>query len=126
MTVRRMRDPGVRGHCPMGCGESLFLGSGGYITCGSLECPAPTAVSDLIAARPEPGHIVLFHDDDTFTIEHPVRERIAGSLFACALHNHLVGLEGPPVVPGRYRVTPVARGWKFNLITENETETENG
>jgi hypothetical protein len=23
----------VMGNCPMGCGDTLFLGSGGYVTC---------------------------------------------------------------------------------------------
>lgn len=35
--------PRVAGRCP-GCGgSSLFLGSGGYVTCARLDCPDPLA-----------------------------------------------------------------------------------
>lgn len=43
--------PRVRGKCPMGCGETLFLGAGGYVTCSYLPCPNPGAASDRLAAR---------------------------------------------------------------------------
>lgn len=125
---RRMRDPQVQGYCPMGCGKSLFLGNGGFVTCGNLECPDPEAVTKLIEDPPETAHTVLFADDDTFTIQHPITERLTGlELFICALHTYLVGLEGPPVVPGRYRVTPASRGWQFTKIDKiTETEKEHG
>lgn len=39
--------PIVRGHCPA-CGmASLFLAVGGYVTCSIVDCPDPTAASDL-------------------------------------------------------------------------------
>lgn len=38
----------VKGRCPMGCGEHLFLGVGGYVTCGYIECPEPDAASRLL------------------------------------------------------------------------------
>lgn len=38
----------VRGTCPMGCGHTLILGSGGYVTCGYLPCPDPTRVDQLL------------------------------------------------------------------------------
>jgi hypothetical protein len=122
-------DPEVQGYCPMGCGQTLRLGAGGFVTCGNPECPDPKAMTKLIEDPPETAHTVLFADDDTFTIQHPIRERLEGELFICALHTYLVGLEGPPVVPGRYRVTPVSRGWQFTKITEterSETEKEHG
>lgn len=35
----------VQGRCPAcGC-SSLFLGNGGYVTCGLLGCPDPTAAN---------------------------------------------------------------------------------
>ncbi len=41
--------PRVEGRCPA-CGlAALFLGEGGYITCGNLPCPDPCAASDLLA-----------------------------------------------------------------------------
>jgi len=38
----------VQGKCPA-CGRSsLLLGSGGYVTCGRLECSNPTAATDAL------------------------------------------------------------------------------
>jgi hypothetical protein len=38
----------VAGRCPRGCGETLFLGSGGYVTCSHLGCPDPEAATRLL------------------------------------------------------------------------------
>lgn len=41
-------NPRVRGRCPC-CGtDSLFLGSGGYVTCAVTGCRAPGAATDLL------------------------------------------------------------------------------
>lgn len=92
----------VQGFCPMGCGETLFLGSGGYVTCSWIDCPNPTAVSDILANQ-ETEHIVLIGAGD-FSLQHPLRERLNGELFNCALHEYLESLTGPPRARGRYRV----------------------
>lgn len=40
--------PQVQGKCPScGC-RSLFVGSGGYVTCAILSCKDPCAASDLL------------------------------------------------------------------------------
>lgn len=91
----------VEGFCPMGCGATLFLGSGGYVTCSWVKCPNPGAASDILAVR-ETEHIVEFRDS-TFDVLHPLRERLNGELFDCPVHKHITGLSGPPVLPGRYR-----------------------
>jgi hypothetical protein len=106
----------VQGYCPMGCGPTLFLGSGGYVTCSWIRCPCPTAVADLLEDR-EDHHIVVL-GDETFSIRHPLRERLEGVLFDCGLHAYLTALAGPPRVPGRYRVTPTAAvdGWAFTPL----------
>lgn len=67
----------VKGQCPMGCGDTLFIGSGGYITCSWHACPNPTAVADLLRL---------------------------GELFDCPLHEHLNTMSGPPRHRGRFRV----------------------
>jgi len=92
----------VQGCCPMGCGESLFLGSGGHVTCSALTCPNPCAVDELLADV-ETDHVVVL-DEQTFAIQHPLRERLRGELFDCGLHTYLRSLDGPPGQPGRYRV----------------------
>ena len=125
MTVLKDQRPSVQGHCPMGCGQTLFLGASGFITCATLECPRPDAAS-LLLEEQETDHVVDFHDDDTFTVMHPLRERLDGELSDCPLHKHLVGLTEAPVTPGRYRVSYLGAGgpdgqlWEFEEIEESE------
>lgn len=38
--------PQVQGACPACGSRSLFLASGGYVTCAIIRCPNPTAVAD--------------------------------------------------------------------------------
>jgi hypothetical protein len=40
--------PIVQGRCPACRGASLFLGSGGYVTCSRLDCPNPSAADELL------------------------------------------------------------------------------
>lgn len=54
MTAERIAAPfpTVQGRCPA-CGwATLFLGSGGYVTCARLECPQPDAASTLLERDP--------------------------------------------------------------------------
>lgn len=92
----------VKGTCPMGCGQTLFLGSGGYVTCSWIECPRPTAVADLLEDR-ETEHVVEI-GPRAFTVRHPLRERLDDALMDCALHDWIAARPGPPTQPGRYRV----------------------
>lgn len=52
--------PFVQGECPA-CGvRSLFVGSGGYITCSSLECTDPCSPSKALGITfpaEEPNHV---------------------------------------------------------------------
>jgi len=93
----------VQGYCPMGCGQTLFLGDGGYVTCCYGECPERSAAADILENR-ETEHIVEF-GDASFSVQHPLRERLNGDLFVCGLHQWIANLPGPPVRPGRYRAT---------------------
>lgn len=57
----------VQGRCPACGGASLFLASGGHVTCSRLDCPAAGEADDLLHGRdsvyvigqalgdPEPG-----------------------------------------------------------------------
>lgn len=94
-------DRTIAGHCPMGCGTTLFVGAGGHITCSNIPCPNPTAVDTILAER-ETEHIVQLKQHD-FSILHPLRERLDNELLRCDLHAYLIGLDGPPRQPGRYR-----------------------
>ncbi len=54
----------IAGYCPA-CGtRSLFVGSGGYVTCGLLGCPNPTLVADLLG-DPEIEHVIDFPSDES-------------------------------------------------------------
>jgi hypothetical protein len=106
--------PGVEGYCPMGCGKTLFAGSGGYITCGRIECPRPDAVATLLEDR-ETEHVVMF-SLTAFTVRHPLRERLDDALMECQLHEYIAALDGPPVEPGRYRAREAAGKWSWERV----------
>lgn len=102
----------------MGCGETLFVGEGGYVTCSFSECPHPTAMFEVMDES-ETEHVVKV-DAEGFSIQHPLRERLNGELFDCRLHAWMRKQGGPPVRPGRYRASeqegdPVAP-WFFEPV----------
>lgn len=49
--------PKVEGECPACGAHSLFVGSGGWVTCAVLGCPDPTLASEVFPrkADPDPG-----------------------------------------------------------------------
>lgn len=108
----------VLGHCPA-CGrQTLDRAPGGAIVCGGVpECPHPDMVTTLlIQDAAETDHIVLL-EPDSWTIRHPLRERIGSMLEDCPLAPHVAGLD-PTINPlGRYRVrrSPHDRGWIWEL-----------
>lgn len=58
----------VQGRCPRGCGETLFLGDGGYVTCSWVRCPEPDAASKLLerlAAEQEAAQAASSEPDET-------------------------------------------------------------
>lgn len=106
----------VAGYCPMGCGDTLFLGSGGYVTCSLDVCPYPDAVSNILDDR-ETEHVVDL-GDSVFTVRHPLRERLDDDLMRCKLHERIASLSGPPRRPGRYRVSPHANSWTWVALND--------
>lgn len=113
--MTQIRD--VAGYCPMGCGQALHLMPSGMIRCMGPGCPEPDAVTRILN-DPETEHVVWF-EETTFTLMHPLRERLAGedartALAACALNEHIRSMDGPPVAPGRYRALAGADGgWEW-------------
>ncbi len=107
-------DRHVQGFCPVCGSESLFLGSGGYVTCGWIECKRPTAVSDLLDDR-ETEHVVQF-DENEFTVRHPLHERLDDALMDCKLHAYLSHRGGPPVALGRYRARLDGLTWTWERL----------
>jgi len=114
--------PQVAGWCPMGCGMTLVLpgdeeAGEGNVTCAHPKCPRPSAVHELLQER-ETEHVVIV-GEDTFSLQHPLRERLDGELFDCPAHRWLKAQDGPPVEPGRYRMVDEgdpAAGYYFEPI----------
>lgn len=104
----------IQGHCPMGCGRTLFIGAGGYITCFRQACPQPDAVATLLEDR-ESEHIVRVDPED-FTVRHPLRERLGDALMRCDLHRWIADQPGPPRRVGTYRVV-----WRSDPATPTWT-----
>ena len=95
----------VTGFCPMGCGETLVLAMGqddtGEVLCSSPECPRLDAAATILADS-ETEHLVEL-GARTFSLQHPLRERVDGRLFHCEIHDVIRSLDGPPAPPGMYR-----------------------
>lgn len=106
----------IRGHCPACGGTTLFLGSGGYITCSLINCPRPDAASVLLDDA-ETEHVVQITAEDA-TLRHPLIERLEDGLFDCELHHYVAGLYGPPRALGRYRVARVGDRWSWTPLPE--------
>lgn len=109
----------IVGFCPMGCGNTLFRTGTGHIMCAKAGCSSPLAVSSILVAG-ETEHLVLIADG-SINMQHPLRERLDGTLFGCTLFEE-IGESGDLMPPGRYRVSRAQRG----LFWEDLTAMEEG
>lgn len=91
--------------CPMGCGSTLEANDLGTLRCFAQDCPRPEA-AELVLSTTETEHLVLIGPPMfSYTIQHPLRERLEGQLFQCptaaevsdTVHQHMEE-------PGVYRV----------------------
>ena len=105
----------VIGYCPMCSGETLGLDGLGEIICTNADCPDRLAVTKLLRNR-QSEHIVVFHSDDTFSVQHPMKERIDGKLHLCRLRQELSASGTPPMPPGRYIAHQAHHRWTFERI----------
>lgn len=80
----------IKGFCPMGCGRTLHVKEEGAVYCGWPGCPNPEAAG-LMLMEKETEHVGILHDS-TFTLKHPVRERISGDIMSCQLAGRLMKL----------------------------------
>lgn len=95
--------------CPRGCPPgTLAAFENGDILCEYAECPDPRTVMKLLADT-ETAHIVQL-ELESFSARHPLYERVETSTLNCGLVEWLTRAAGPPVPPGRYRVTPSSEG----------------
>jgi hypothetical protein len=74
--------PDIQGRCPACGGSSLFVGSGGYITCRRIECPEPDAATTLLERNPRttPDNPATSSD----TADNSLREQYAAAV-ECAI-----------------------------------------
>lgn len=76
--------PLVKGRCPACRGASLFLGSGGHVTCARLDCPGPCAADDLLhGEQPAPGTAATEATDPPDSITDPewLRQQYAAAMY---------------------------------------------
>lgn len=55
--VMRLRDQRLPYRCPACNRTTLFVGEGGFITCGYIPCPNPIAASGLLPAASKPATV---------------------------------------------------------------------
>lgn len=92
----------VQGYCPMGCGTTLKRTNFGQVVCDYKDCPDPTRLHRILMDPEGEDHIVVFKED-SFIVQHPLKERMGDRMVECDLHAYIKGQDGPPVEPGRYR-----------------------
>ncbi len=81
------------------------------------EDAAAVAIAVLIDMTGGAHHVVKA-DGETFTLQHPLTERLTGDLFACDIHAHIAA--GEPLEKGRYRVLMKDDPTDFDLIPLKE------
>lgn len=116
MSTVKDRFPEVKGYCPMGCGSTLFLGEGGFVTCSWINCPDPETVSKILEDAAEKDHVVHVTETD-WTMQHPIRERAEGDLFKCRMGARVTDFTARHYLdPGLYRVSS-SPPWDWERIT---------
>ncbi|GAT73589.1 hypothetical protein MHM582_2083 [Microbacterium sp. HM58-2] len=87
-----------------------------YLSVGERQSIADDAAAVAIAVLVDitGGHDhIVRAEGDTFTLQHPLAERLTDDLFACEVHQHIA--DGEPLEPGRYKVVPTD-SHTFDLI----------
>lgn len=83
-----MTNVSVPGYCPA-CGTaSLYASSNTGLVCLNPACTQPDAAAQILQDS-EIHHIVRFQEYD-FNVQHPLRERIGGSLLDCSIHDVVI------------------------------------
>ena len=107
-------DRRIRGYCPWGCGETLFIAASGFVTCSNPGCDRPTGLSAILS-DPETEDLVRRIRGE-WIVKHPLRERMGNALFNCKVPTT------PPVPPrgivGVYRVTRKGNGWEWEEVPQ--------
>jgi len=64
-------------------------------------------------------HIVEFKED-SYTLAHPIGERLRGTLYTCEAQHYMESLPERPVVPGKYRMYDAGEFWELFPYVESE------
>lgn len=76
-------------HCPS-CGNALMsLLSTGHLRCEATGCPEPDALERILADPRLHEHVVRVSSHGTWTIKHPLAERLDDRLFDCDLARYM-------------------------------------
>jgi hypothetical protein len=114
---RSVHDRDVAGYCPACGNPTVQVSTGGRLVCVQMDCPWPEAPAVLLDRAGETAHLVQL-DPDAFSIQHPLIERLDGTLFGCALHTYLEGQDHPLGPVGRYRVVAGGNDWIFSRMED--------
>ena len=57
------------------------------------------------------NHHILYVEDDSFTLEHPLTEKLTGTLRGCKLHTDLTRLDR--MDPGVYHIYETPNAWEI-------------
>jgi hypothetical protein len=111
----------IAGHCPA-CGtDSLIRGFQGRIQCANTLCDERTAVDTLLTDPHLMDHLVRL-TADTFTVRHPLIERLNDALFDCEVMLAIVPMiEDGDEEPGTYRVTGEAPDYTLEEVSHADT-----
>jgi hypothetical protein len=111
--------PSIQGHCPACRGDSLFIGSGGYVTCSRLDCPNPSAADQLLHGETPPQAAIA-----------RVRALCAPEQNTAALgylrrsQDVLAALDAPtPPDPDRYARLTDGALWYLETLTDHQLAT---
>lgn len=92
-----------------------------YLSAGErlsiAEDAAAVAIAVLVDMTGGHHHVVR-SDGETFTLQHPLVERITDDLFDCEIHAHIAA--GEPIAEGRYRVLMKDDPTDYDLIPLKE------
>lgn len=97
-----MSEPVANVACPWGCGNTIHLMSG-HLICVNERCPERLGLQKILEQN-RPYHLVEL-EATTFSIQHPLSERLNGELFRCPVHAQISGAPRPPK-PGTFKVSP--------------------
>ena len=101
----------VDGRCPS-CGYGLLVLDDMVLRCTNPSCAEPDAAQRILADG-DPLHVARIHENETFTMRHPLIERLDNRLMECELFDLIsAALRQGGVVPepGDYKVALVEDG----------------